>query len=194
MKKLCSLLLFIVTLNLSAQSKLPVLKVPSSIKLDIEKVTRDYYDHFFNIKGEKISETESTIEYSSKIRPQGSLGSSITQIKSIQNVYSWQAIMLNTEDYETAVEKYKQIYHQLNNASFVMHDNKAWKFKGVYDTPDEGRGFASSILEPDVTEKYLKKLKIEVALNYNMADWSVRILVYEKEADEDIRPSEKQGQ
>lgn len=194
MKKLCLLILLIATITATAQHKLPPLKIPSSIKTDIEKVTRDYYDQFFNIKGEKISETESTIEYNSKVKPQGALESTITQIKSIQNVYSWQATMLNAEDYETAVTKYKQIYHELNNANFVMHDNKIWKFKGIYDTPDEGRGFASSILEPDVNEKYLKKLKIEVALNYNISDWSVRILVYEKEADEDIRPSEKQAQ
>ncbi|MGH2566542.1 MAG: hypothetical protein ACRDE5_18630, partial [Ginsengibacter sp.] len=63
---------------------------------------------------------------------------------------------------------------------------------GDYDAPDEERGFASSILEADVNENYLKKLKIEVALNYNMSGWSVRILVYEKESDADIRPTEKE--
>ncbi|MGH2648471.1 MAG: hypothetical protein ACRDE8_12915 [Ginsengibacter sp.] len=192
MKKVCSLFLLIATLSLNAQNNHPVIKISSSIKADIEKVARDYYDHFFNIKGEKISETESTIEYSSKVKPAGALESTILQIKSIQNVYSWEAVMLNTEDYETAVAKYRQIYQQLNNASFIMHDNKAWKFKGDYDAPDEERGFASSILEADVNENYLKKLKIEVALNYNMSGWSVRILVYEKESDADIRPTEKE--
>jgi len=136
--------------QLFAQNKLPLLKVSNTIKPDIEKVARDYYDHFYNIKGEKISETESTIEYQSKITPQGSLQSTITEIKSLHNLYSWQAIMLNTDEYEKAVEKYKQIYHQLNGASFIMHDNKSWKFKGLYDTPDDDRSFASSILEPDV--------------------------------------------
>ena len=97
--------------------------------------------------------------------------------------------MLNTDDYEKAVEKYKQIYHELNGVSFVMHDGKAWKFKGAYDTPDNDRSFASSMLEPDVNEKVLQRLKIEVALNYNMPDWTVKILVYEKESDEDIRPT-----
>lgn len=194
MKKLCPLLLLVVTLNLTAQNKLAVLKISPVLKPDIETVARDYYDHFFNIKGKKISETESTIEYNSKVKPQGSLESTITQIKSIQNVYTWQALMLNTEDYDKAVDKYKQIYQQLNGASFIMHDGKAWKFMGDYDTPDEERSFASSILEPDVNEKYLRKLKIEVALNYYMPEWSVKILVYEKESDEDIRPSEKQNQ
>ena len=194
MKKVCLLFLLIASLGITAQTRFPALKISSSIKPDIEKIAQDYYDHFFNIKGEKISETESTIEYNCKVKPAGALESTILQIKSIQNVYSWQALMLNTEDFETAVAKYRQIYQQLNDASFAMYDNKTWKFKGAYDAPDEQRGFASSILEADANEKYLKRLKIEVALNYNMSGWSVRILVYEKESDADIRPSEKQEQ
>ena len=194
MKKLCSLLLIITTLQLTAQNKLPLLKISHTIKPDIEKVAGDYYDHFYNIKGEKISETESTIEYKSKVIPQDALESTITEIKNMYNFYSWQAIMMNTDDYEKAVEKYKQIYGQLNGASFIMHDGKAWKFNGSYDAPDDGRAFASSILEPDVNEKVLQRLKVEVALNYNMPEWTVKILVYEKESDKNIRPTERTGQ
>jgi hypothetical protein len=195
MKKLC-LLIFILSAinNAGAQSKLPVLKFAVTITPDVLKVARDYYDHFFNIKGEKISETESTIEYKSKIVPQGALESTITQMRNLQDVYSWQAIMLNTDDYDKAVTKYKQIYRQLNGASLVMNDGKTCKIRGPYDAPDDGRAFASSILEPDVPEKYLQRLKIEIGLNYNMPEWSVRILEYEKESDEDIRPTERNGQ
>ena len=67
-----------------------------TIKPDIEKVVKDYYDHFHNIIGEKIIESESTVEYQSNVLPQGALESSITQIKSLHNVYSWQATMMNT--------------------------------------------------------------------------------------------------
>jgi hypothetical protein len=193
MKKMFLPASIFLSLHLFAQNKLPLLKIPNTIKSDIEKVARDYYDNFYNIKGEKIFETESTIEYESKIIPQNSLESTITEIKSLHNVYSWQTIMLNTEDYDKAVEKYKQVYHELNGADFKMHDNSSWKFKGVYDTPDDNRAFASSILEPDVNEKNFQRLKIEIALNYNMPEWTVRILVYEKENDADIRPTERSG-
>jgi hypothetical protein len=193
MKKLFALIFIFSPFHIFAQNKLPLLKGSNTIKPDIEKVARDYYDHFYNIKGEKISETESTIEYQCKIIPQGSLESTITEIKSLHNVYSWQAIMFNTDDYEKAIEKYKQIYRQLNGASFIMHDNKVWKFKGLYDTPDDNRSFASSILEPDTNEKPFQRLKIEVALNYNMPDWTVKILIYEKENDADVRPTENTG-
>ena len=191
MKKLCVFFFCFLTSHLFAQNRLPVLKLNNKIKPDIEKVARDYYGHFDDIKGEKISETINTIEYESKIIPAGATESTILEIKGLQNVYSWQATMLQTEDYEKAVEKYKQIYNQLNGANFFMNDNKPWKFKGAYDAPDESRAFASSILQPDVTEKVLQRLKVEVALNYNMPEWTVKILVYEKEPDEDIRPTER---
>ena len=190
MKKLCALVLIFTTFHLTAQNKLSLLKISNVIRSDIQKVARDYYDHFYNIKGEKISETESTIEYKSKVVPQDATESIITEIKSMQNVYSWHATMLVTDNYEKAVEKYKQIYRQLNGASFTMYDNKAWKFNGPYDTPDEARAFASSILQPDAAEKALQRLKVEVALNYNLPEWTVKILVYEKENDADIRPTE----
>src|ERR1017187_1262939 len=191
MKKLFTPIYFFLTLHLFAQNKLPFLKVSNTIKPDIEKVARDSYDHFYNIKGKKKSETESTIEYQSKVIPEGATESTITEIKSLHNVYSWQAVMLNTEDYDKAVEKYRQIYNKLNGANFIMHDNKSWKFKGLYDIPDNNRAFASSVLEPEVNEKVLQRLKIEVALNYNMPEWTVKVLVYEKENDEDIKPTEK---
>ena len=193
MKKLSLLIFILATLNIKAQNKPLVVKF-SSVTPDVVRAAHDYYDHFFLIKGEKISETESTIEYKSKILPQGAVESTVMQIKSLQNVYSWQAIMMNTDDYDKAVAKYKQIYRQLNGADFAMNDGKACKIRGSFDAPDINRAFASSILEPDVKETYLQRLKIEVALNYNMPDWAVKIMIYEKEPDEDIRPTEKTGQ
>jgi len=194
MKKTITLVLIISALNGLAQSKIPLLKFSNTIKPDIEKVASDYYNHFNNIKGEQTDETQNTIEYQSKILSKGAVESSITQIKGLQNVYSWQAVMLNTDDFEKAVEKYRQIYQQLDGASFTMHDRKAWKFTGSYDAPDNARSFVSSILEPDLEDKVLQRLKIEVALNYNMSEWTVKILVYEKENDADIRPTENSGQ
>lgn len=194
MKRLFTLIFIFSGFHLLAQKKHVLLKTPNTIKTDIEKVASDYYDHFHNIIGEKISETESTVEYKSKVIPEGSLESSITQIKSLHNVYSWQATMFNTDDYEKAVEKYKQLYRQLNGTNFKMEEKRSWKFEGLYDAPDDARSFASTILEPEVNDKVFQRLKIEIALNYNMPQWTVKILVYEKENDADIRPTENTEQ
>ncbi len=189
MKKSCIVLYILSSLNLAAQSKITNIKTVSSINSDIEKVVKDYYDHFENIKGEKISETQNIIEYSSKINPAGALESTIMQIKSLENSYSWQALMLDTEDYTQAVARYKQLYKQLNGIKLSLNDGKSYKLKGLYDVPDEKRAFASTMLGLEAVENELRPFKIEIALNYTMPEWSVKIYVYEKEDDEDIRPT-----
>ncbi len=189
MKKLCSVLFAFFALSVFAQNKNSQVKTISTFNTDIEKVARDYYDHFASIMGEKISETENMIEYSSKINPEGALESTIMQIKSLDNSYSWQALMLDTEDYKQAVAKYKQIYSQLNGTKLSLNDGKTYRLKGFYDMPDEKKASASSLIGLDVSENNLHQFKIEVALNYTMPEWSVKIYVYEKEADEDMRPT-----
>jgi hypothetical protein len=193
MKKLSTIFLILLSPYLFSQQISSIVKISGNIKPDMQKVVGDYYDHFYNIIGDKLSESVSTIEYESKVVPQGAVESIITEIKSLHNVYSWEATMLKTDDFKKAVEKYRQIYRELNGASFKMYDNKSWKFKGAYDTPDDSRAFASSILEPDVPESVLQRLKIEVALNYNMSEWTIKLFVYEKESDDKIRPTERTG-
>ncbi len=45
----------------------------------------------------------------------------------------------------------------------------------------------------DANNKAIQPFKIEVALNYSMPEWSVKIYVYEKENDEDICPTVNSG-
>ncbi len=187
MKKIYCVFFIFLALHVDAQN-IKIKRVPA-LTADIEKVARDYYVHFDNIKGEKISESVNIVEYASKISPPDAIESTIMQIKSLQNSYSWQALMLNTEDYDKAVAKYKQIYRQLNDAKISLENGKSYKLTGAYDMPDESRAFASSILELDANKKATQLFKIEVALNYTMPEWSVKIYVYEKENDEDIRPT-----
>lgn len=194
MKKIFLLILIIVALKTTAQPGNSILKNSINVKPDVEKVIKDFYNYFDNIRGEKITETESTVEFQSNIKPAGSSESSITQIKGLANVYSWQAVMLSTDDFDKAAAKYKQLYKQLNKTSFLLYNKKPLKFMGDYDEPDESRSFASSILKPDTDDIRLKKLKIEIGMNYTMPEWNVRILVYEKESDADVRPTETKDQ
>lgn len=188
MKQFTVVVFIFTTLSISAQPGIPKLKSALSVKPDIEKVAKDYYQNFNNIKGDTLIQTTNTIEFSSKVIPVGALQSSITKY-SEPNSYSWQATMLQTENFEEAVSKYKQYYRQLNAANFTFYDNTSCKLTGLYDAPDEGRGFASSILEFEGNSHCLQLLKIEVGLNYSFPEWTVKIMAYEKTADENVRPS-----
>jgi hypothetical protein len=160
-----------------------------SVRSEVEKVTHDFFNNFLNIKGEKIEETPNTIDYESKVIPPGAISSNILEIKGLKNVYSWEATMLQTDDFEKAVETYRKLYQQLNGADYLIFEKDKWRFSGDYDSPDESRAFASSILYPVSAPGAIKNLKIEVGLNYTMPEWTVKLLVYEKESDADIRPT-----
>lgn len=189
MKKIICAFFIFTALNITAQNKISKIKLVPALTSDIEKVARDYYVHFDNIKGEKISESGNIIEYASKISPPGAIESTIMQIKSLQNSYSWQALMLDTEDFEKAVASYKKIYRQLDGAKIVLENGQSYKLTGEFDTPSESKAFASSMLELGANSRSIQPFKVEVALTYSMPEWSVKIYVYEKENDEDIRPT-----
>lgn len=164
------------------------LKTSPSIKPVIEKVASDYYQNFNNIKGDTINKTESTIEFTSKISPAGSLGTSITKYIDPYS-YTWQTTMFLSENYQESVDKYKEYYKQLNGCTLTFYDKTSYKLVGGYDTPDEGRPFASSILQLDGNNQDLQLFKVEVALNYSLPNWTVKIMIYEKVADDKIRPT-----
>ena len=188
MKRL--LVLFSIPLSFAvfSQPKIQPAKAAPSVKSVIEKVARDFYQNFNNIKGDTLNETTSAIEFNSKIAPVQALETSITKYVD-PGSYSWQTTLFKTEEYESAVAKYKEYYRQINGATLTFYDKTSYKLSGYYDIPDENRSFASSILELNGSDHDLQLFKVEVALNYSMPDWVVKIMVYEKVADMDIRPT-----
>ncbi|MDE3183271.1 MAG: hypothetical protein KGM16_07630 [Bacteroidota bacterium] len=188
MKKMIFTILIFPAMAVTAQTRISFKKSPNTLKPVVEKVARDYYQNFNNIKGDTVNETESTIEFTSKVAPVDAISTSITKYIDPYS-YTWQATMFQSEDYEAAVEKYKEYYKQLNNCTLTFYDKTSYKLVGGYDTPDESRAFASSILQLDAVNRDLELFKVEVALNYSLPDWTVKVMVYEKVADDKIRPT-----
>ncbi len=188
MKKLFFLLLILPAIVATAQPRLSLKKTPNTLKPVVEKVASDYYQNFNNIKGDTLNETESTIEFTSKVAPADAIATSITKYVDPYS-YTWQATMFQTEDYEAAVEKYKLYYRQLNGCTLTFYDKTSYKLTGPYDTPDEDRAFASSILQLDGVNHDLQLFKVEISLNYSLPEWTVKVLIYEKVADDEIRPT-----
>lgn len=188
MKKMFFALLIFPALAVSAQPRISLKKTSNTLKPVIEKVARDYYQNFNNIKGDTLNESESTIEFTSKVAPADALSTSITKYIDPYS-YTWQATMFQSEEYAAAVEKYKEYYKQLNGCTLTFYDKTSYKLVGGYDTPDESRAFASSILQLDGLNHDLQLFKVEIALNYSLPDWTVKVMIYEKVADDKIRPT-----
>lgn len=171
--------------NSKAQIKLPVLKVVTG---DVKRVIEDHPNHFANLKGEMISQTTQTTDYACTFNANGAEETTITQYSSKKEVYSWQALMLTTESFDKAKQKFRSLFTQLNNLS-VKSGDQSYKFKGDYEQPDEKKKFTSVILSAGADSK----LKIEVSIQaYEPMDWKVKIIIYDKEREDDEKGDTKE--
>src|SRR6187551_2524599 len=120
MKKIISTLFIFQALAASAQPRLTLKKTSNTLKPIVEQVARDYYQNFNSIKGDTINTTESAIEFKSRVSPADALSTSITKYINPYS-YTWEAIMFQTEDFEEAIEKYKEYYKQLNGCKLTFY-------------------------------------------------------------------------
>ena len=165
-----------ITLKLPATSPLPG---------EIKQLVADYPNHFYNILGDVIEKNPQSTDYNCSVKITGAEKSTITIYSSDKKtICGWEGLMLTTENFEDAKKKYKALYTQLNNLAASAGDGD-FHFKGNYDAPVEERKFAGSILTPDNKSNPFSKLKLEISLQYELLEWKVRLLIYDKEREDD---------
>ena len=104
-------------------------------------------------------------------------------------ICSWKALIISTDDFSEAKGKYKNIYNQLNNQSVNFNGPGSFKLKGDYAEPREEKKFSTSILFLHPVNDSVKKLRIEVLLQYEKLEWKLSVLVYDKEKEDHERGS-----
>jgi hypothetical protein len=182
MKKTVKTLVFITIISLAGLPAKSQLKLPftAGIGPDIRRVIDDYPNHFNNLLGDLISKDPQSTDYACNFTMEGAADIRITQYSSTGNtICSWQALMLNTESFEKAKQKFKALYTQLNNL-----DTKAGHLKGNYTAPAEDKRFASILFSFSPADETIKKLKVELSLLYEEMEWKVRVLVYDRERED----------
>ena len=175
--------------SLQSQS---VFKPGSNIIIDIKKVVEDYPNRFANITGKLILQNPQSAEYECNFKVNNAEESSIT-IYSADNkiICSWQALILSTDNFLEAKSKYKNIYNQLNNQAISMEGTGNFHLKGVYREPKEENKFSVSLFTINPMNENIKKLRVEISLQYELMEWKLRVLVYDKEKEDDERGSIK---
>jgi len=165
-----------------AQLKLPV---SNPVANDIKKVISDHSNHYANIKGEMITQTPQTTDYECIFNANGAEETTITQYSSKKEIYSWQAVMLTTESFDKAKQKFRSLYNQLNNLSVKCKDVN-YKLKGDYVQPDEKKKFSSVIFSAEPGDK----IKVEILLQaHEPMEWKVKIIIYDQEREDHERGS-----
>lgn len=184
MKKLS--LVFLILLPayfLSAQ----LLPVKNPFKADLAKVIGDYHNHFKNLLGEVLEENTQSTDYRSKLILKDAEECTITRYSATgKEIYSWQAVMLKTENFDEAAKKFRTLYTSINNLSVQVNGTHI-VFKSDFNKPAEEKKICSIVFEPADKKNGNLKIRIELSLQSGMYDWTLNILVYEKEREDDER-------
>ena len=181
MKPLTATFIFILfVFTLSAQ----VIPIKNALQTDIAKVISDYPNGYKNILGEQIIENPQSIEFECLVTVEGANKCRLIKYSSnIKDIYSWEAEMFKTGDFESASKKFRTIYNSLQHLSVDINGSTAI-FKGDYIKPSEAIKFTTIVLAPGDKTPELKKLKLALVLETDMLDWVIRIQVYEKERED----------
>jgi hypothetical protein len=167
---------------------------PSALSGDLKKIIADYPQQFASVIGEPVQENTQSIQYTCRLNVHGAEESSITRYSSdARPVYSWEALMLTTDDFDKAKQKFRSLFTQLNNMQ-VKIGQAGFTLRGEYQSPKEEMKFTSVVFDFHPGQEAVDKLKVEVAMHYELTEWKVRLLVYDREREDDERGAREDGE
>ena len=186
MKPLTTTFIFILfVFSLSAQ----VIPIKNALQTDIAKVLSDYPNGFKNIIGDEILQNPQSIEFECLVTIKDAIKCRLVKYSSnVKDIYSWEADMIKTDDFETASNKFRAFYNSLQHLSVNINGTTA-VFKGDYIKPSEAIKFTTIVLNAGDKTPELKKLKLALTLEADMLEWVIRIQVYEQEREDKDRGS-----
>ena len=188
MKPLTTTFIFILfVFSLSAQ----VIPIKNALQTDIAKVLSDYPNGFKNIIGDEILQNPQSIEFECLVTIKDAIKCRLVKYSSnVKDIYSWEADMIKTDDFETASNKFRTLYNSLQHLSVNINGTTA-VFKGDYIKPSEDIKFTTIVLDAGDKSPELKKLKLALILEADMLEWEIKIQVYEQEREDKDKGSTK---
>jgi hypothetical protein len=148
----------------------------------LEKVIQDYPNRFKNIKGEVIIENPQTTEYRSTIQIPGSASCVITRYNSSKNdVYSWNCVVFENEDFDQVKNKFKELFGQIKNSIVKIGGGKPYILSGQYVDPVEEKKFTTVIFELLPSAGDMKNLKVDLSVQYMITGWKISLSVYDRD-------------
>jgi len=173
-------------LCLSSSGQLKLTVTNNDLKTNLSKVVSDYFGGFSSLKSDTIIVHPQSIEFATKLDFQGCEMNSITQYKSKHPFYSWEALLLTSEDFEEASKKYKWLFNQLKLITINVPEPSILAGED-YNAPDESKKFCSSIFKLSSNAIDNPKLNIEASIRFEFPEWKVNLLVYERERKDNER-------
>jgi hypothetical protein len=179
--------LFLLNINSQAQLRLPVTN--NDLRNNLSKIVTDLPAGFASFKGAIINQNPQTVEYASLLKFQGAEENFITEYKGTRSIYSWQAQLLNTEDFEEAKKKYTWLCNQLKVMTITFGRDGSYGLNGKFDPAVESKAFSSTVYSLTPASSASPRIRIEAGIQFLFPEWKVQLTVYEKERDDDERGS-----
>jgi hypothetical protein len=125
----------------SSQAQLRVPVTNNDLRINLQKIVSDFPNQFSTLRGDTLIENPQSIEFASRLAFSGATENSIIQYKSVRPVYSWQATLLSTEEFEEAEKKYRWLYNQLRVMTIKLDNGYSFSLNGDYDEASESKKF-----------------------------------------------------
>ncbi len=178
--------LFLVV-SLSAQVKNSF----TSIKPQLEKVINAYPVQFASIKGSQTQGDPNTIQYISTIEIKESLETKVIGYPSKTKIHwLWEAKLFVTEDMDLLKKQYKAYYNDIAGKSLMSKGNSNSLYATTaYNAPtEELRLWTNQFRINDATGEF-SKLVVDLVAEYDKFEWVIYLRVYDKEKDEEMKPT-----
>lgn len=146
----------------------------------LEKVIQDYPNHFYNIKGELISQASQSARYRSTLQLPGAESTVIT-VSTGGQASGWTCTVLETKSFEEAKQRFATMYGELSNSIITAPGQKTYILSGQYEVPAEERKTTRIVFSLLPTVGELKKLKVELALRQEGDRWRIQLIVQDKD-------------
>jgi hypothetical protein len=160
---------------------------PTSTKLALEKVLIDYPNAFKNICGEVEEEDPSYTVYALKTPFPGAIHSFVKRFNTPNgNVVSFDALMLQTEDFKQAANQYKTLCTSLKRGIIHMGKHRPYILDGKFLPPTEEKRFHETVFALMPTDDMVHRLKVVITLEYVLPHWELRIRLYDKAPDDEM--------
>ncbi len=182
----------LIVISLSAQIKSPF----TSIRPQLERVINDYPNQFSSIKGTRNQGDPNTIQYASTVEMKGAVESRVIGYPTKTKInWLWEAKLFVTEDINELKKQYKAYYNDIAGKSLMNRGtNNNINATGPYSAPSEElRLWTNQFRMNDATGEF-SNLVIDLVAEYANFEWVVYLRVYDKEKDEDMKPTKDKNE
>lgn len=179
MRNIVKLPVFVTALLISslcfAQLKIGL---PDPFTTDLKKIISSFPDHFHAYRGGVIVSSPQSTSYACNLNISGAEDATITTYSGKKEIASWEAVILTTENFDKAKQKFRSLFNQINNISIAS----SVRLQAKYESPEEQNKFTSILFNPSADTGVWSTIRTELLLEFNSPmEWKIRVLVYDME-------------